>query len=480
MNKRYLNFLRQGERLSGFLTWQHGQETFSVPGVLCLEEARQVVIRLILRSDSPVKLAFDSSLYMEANGEEAEAISVPEVCAFESTGGALTLVQAQEYQGHTEVLGNPIEIAFRPRFAISMFVEPPQWKNPVGMRAEIGGLEEWISSGISGRFINLVRDSETYVSKDKITLESFDYKTQAFPFVEDDLCVSIKPYAKPSHKEEVNEIGIQFCSVLEVRSIQNGMSWKVGLKELRNFQELLMLLSWTSLEATNLEGKFRQENSQDESFWESINFPCPPKASPVSDWTGIFNSSFAATDKKLSKPKRGFIIPYSEVDQSMMDAWRSMRENKYHPIQLFIQTIENPQMAPEVKALQLGAGIESLGFKLKEETSSTSTADHKKAFQLFRLVGETAKKLLPNLFEKWADEANFIYQAMKHLNRVLPETGKIARINSLSELVVQACLANELGASEETIKSFLKERVAQLPTVTRIKDPSEINVSEAE
>ena len=164
----------------------------------------------------------------------------------------------------------------------------------------------------------------------------------------------------------------------------------------------------------------------------------------------------------------------------MMDAWRSMRENKYHPIQLFIQTIENPQMAPEVKALQLGAGIESLGFKLKEETSSTSTADHKKAFQLFRLVGETAKKLLPNLFEKWADEANFIYQAMKHLNRVLPETGKIARINSLSELVVQACLANELGASEETIKSFLKERVAQLPTVTRIKDPSEINVSEAE
>lgn len=53
--------------------------------------------------------------------------------------------------------------------------------NPVGLRAEIGGLEEWISSGIFGRFINLVRDSEAYVSKEKITLESFDYKAQAFP-----------------------------------------------------------------------------------------------------------------------------------------------------------------------------------------------------------------------------------------------------------------------------------------------------------
>lgn len=480
MYKDYLTNLRQGEQLSGFLTWKHERETFSVPGVLCLEEARQVVIRLILHSNSPLKLAFDTSLYMEANGEEVKPISIPEVCAFESTGGVLTLVQARAYQGHAEVMGNPIEIAFRPRFAISMFVEPPHWKNPVGLRAEIGGLEEWINSGITGRFINLVRDTETYASKDKITLESFDYKTQAFPLAEDELCVSVKPYSKAYRKERFNEIGIQFRSMLEICSIQNGMSWQIGLRELRNFQELLMLLSWTSLEATNLEGKFRQETSQNESFWESINFPCPPKAPPVSDWAGVFNSSFAATDTKLPKPRRGFIIPYSEFDQSMMDSWRSMRENKYRPIQLFIQTIENPQMAPEVKALQLGAGIEALGFKLKEETSSTSTADHKKAFQLFRLVGVTAKTLLPDLFEKWADEANSIYQAMKHLNRALPETGEIARINFLSELAIQACLADELGASEATIKSFLKERASQLPIYTRIKDPSEINVNGAD
>lgn len=480
MHKHYLNFLRQGERLSGFLTWKHERETFSVPGVLCLEEARQVVIRLILQSDSPVKLAFDTSLYMEASGEEVKPISIPEVCAFESTGGVLTLIQARAYQGHTEVIGNPIEIAFRPRFAISMFVEPPHWKSPVELRAEIGGLEEWISSGPSGRFVNLVRDTETYASKDKITLESFDYKTQAFSLVEDELCVSIKPYAKASHKERVKEISIQFRSMLEVRSTKNGMSWKVGLRELRNFQELLMLLSWTSLEATNLEGKFRQETSQDESFWESINFPCPPKPSSVSDWAGIFNSSFAAMDTKSSKSRIDFIIPYGEFDQSMMDAWRSIRENKYHPIQLFIQTIENSKMAPEVKALQLGAGIESLGFKLKEETSSTSTADHKKAIQLFRLVGVTAKNLLPDLFEEWADEANFVYQAMKHLNRVLPETGEIARINSLSELAIQACLADELGASEATIKNFIEDRAAKLPTYTRIKDPSEIDVNGAE
>ncbi|WP_410493266.1 hypothetical protein [Corynebacterium sp. CTNIH16] len=113
-----------------------------------------------------------------------------------------------------------------------------------------------------------MRDTETYASKDKITLESFDYKTQDFPLVEDELCVSIKPYSRPSHKERVNEISIQCRSMLEVRSNQNGMSWKAGLRELRNFQELLMLLSWTSLEATNLEGKFRQETSQNESFWE--------------------------------------------------------------------------------------------------------------------------------------------------------------------------------------------------------------------
>lgn len=164
----------------------------------------------------------------------------------------------------------------------------------------------------------------------------------------------------------------------------------------------------------------------------------------------------------------------------MMDVWRSMRESKYHPVQLLIPTIENPKMAPEVKALQLGAGIEALGFKLKEETSSTSTADNQKAFQIFRLVGVTAKNLLLDLFEGWSDEANSVYQAMKHLNRVLPETGEIARINSLSELAIQAWLADELGASEATIKSFLKERASQLPTYTRIKDPSEINVNGAD
>lgn len=57
--------------------------------------------------------------------------------------------------------------------------------------------------------------------------------------------MSIKPYSRPSHKERVNEIGIQFRSMLEVRSIQKGMGWKAKLRELRNFQELLMLLSWT-------------------------------------------------------------------------------------------------------------------------------------------------------------------------------------------------------------------------------------------
>lgn len=95
-------------------------------------------------------------------------------------------------------------------------------------------------------------------------------------------------------------------------------------------------------------------------------------------------------------------------------------------------------------------------------------------------MGVTAKTLLPDFLEKWADEANFIYQAMKHLNRALPETGEIARINFLSELAIQACLADEFGPSEATIKSFLKERASQLPAYTRIKDPSEINVNGAD
>ena len=176
MNTEYLKQLRRGEHLSGFLMWCDGEETFSVPGVILLEKSGQVVIRLILHSESPVKLGFEPGTYAVANGVEIKPILIPEVCSFDSNGGVLTLVQSRSHRRFTELIGHPVELAICPRYVIASHIESPHWKHPVEMRAEIEGLDAWICSGIFGRSISVDRDSETYPSKDRVTLESFDYQ----------------------------------------------------------------------------------------------------------------------------------------------------------------------------------------------------------------------------------------------------------------------------------------------------------------
>lgn len=474
MNTDYLERLRQGEQLSGFLTWRYGDETCSVPGVILLEESGQAVIRLILHSESRIKLGFDSGTFAVANGEEIKPILIPDVCSFESNGGVLTLVQPRRHRGITELVGHPVELAICPRYVVAKYIEPPHWKHPIEMRAEIDGLDAWICSGAVGRSISLARDSETYPSKDRVTLESFDYRSHDFSGTAsgEDFCLRVASLSEPFRGDNGAEIGIRFRSVLEVCSQGEKMTWDDALKEVRHLRELLMLLAWKSMHAMNLEGRFGQNQACNNQVWESIGLAAP-EVPPVGGWVDIFNSNFS-----LSKPSKAqslrysYIIPYHEFDQVMMDKWRLTRGYYSHPIQLFIQTIDNYQMAPEVKALQLGAGIESLGFKVQEKKTSIKSADKKSAVQLFRRVEEPASKFFPDVFENWSTDANNVYQAMKHLNRELPDTGEIAKINYLSILVIQIWLAYELGASESSIKRHVEERLAQAPEYSKVEDPS--------
>ncbi|OFM30298.1 hypothetical protein [Corynebacterium sp. HMSC072A02] len=474
MNTEYLKQLRRGEHLSGFLMWCDGEETFSVPGVILLEKSGQVVIRLILHSESPVKLGFEPGTYAVANGVEIKPILIPEVCSFDSNGGVLTLVQSRSHRRFTELIGHPVELAICPRYVIASHIESPHWKHPVEMRAEIEGLDAWICSGIFGRSISVDRDSETYPSKDRVTLESFDYQAQIFSGKASgrDFRLRVVPLSESFRGDNGEEIGIRFRSVLEVSSQGEIMTWDDALKELRYLRELLMLLAWKTLHAMNLQGRFGQSQGCNKDFWESIGFQAP-EVPPVGDWADIFNSSFSLSKPSNTQNSRySFIIPFHEFDQEMLDKWRHTREYYSHPIQLFIQTIDNYQMAPEVKALQLGAGIESLGFKVQEKKTSIKSADGKKAIQLFRRVEEPARKIFPHLFESWSTDANEVYQAMKHLNRELSDTGEIAKTNYQSILVIQIWLAHELGASESSIKRHVEERMAQVPKYSKIEDPS--------
>lgn len=474
MNKEHLKQLRQGVHLSGFLTWRYGDETCSVPGVILLERSGQIVIRLILHSESRIKLGFDSGTYAVANGVDIEPILIPEVCSFDSNGGMLTLVQSRRHRRFTELMGHPVELDICPRYVISRHIESPQWKYPVEMRAEIEGLDAWACSGAQRRSISLARDSETYPLKDKVTLESFDYQSQGFSIEASgrEFCFKVTSLSEPSRGDNEEEIGIRFRSVLEVSSQGGRMTWGEALKAFRCLRELLMLLGWKALHAMNLEGRFGQSQVYNKEFWESVGFP-PPEVPPVGDWVDIFNSNFSLSKPLKNQSSRySFIVPFCEFDQVMLDKWRRTREYYSHSIQLFIQTIENDQMAPEVKALQLGAGIESLGFKIQEKWTTTKSADRKIAVQLFRRVEEPAREYFPNLFKSWSTDANKVYQAMKHLNRELPDTGQIAEINYQSISVIQIWLAHELGASESSIKRYVEERIARAPKYTKIEDPS--------
>ncbi|MGC2864236.1 reverse gyrase [Corynebacterium glutamicum] len=474
MHEEYLEQLIAGEPLSGVLRTIEGTSNFRIPGYLSLDLDGQVVLKLILDEDSPIRAGIDKTTLTVVNGQPVPSQEIPQVCFFESIGGILTLIQTGSPFRSRHVLGRPIEFNFSPQYVVAGTLTENYWKTPAVLRAEIGGLAQWMHDAHISRSISLNTEKDKRTGHEKVRLETIDFPPFRYKInaPKADQTFTIRPLKEHFRSRDTDEIGIRFRSVVEIKS-NSASTWEEFLHSLNRFQDLVNLLSWRSFAPSNLEGAFFQNTDNNLAFWEQLRIKPPPPPTPEGPWLRIFKNRFPATfGSPRKRQSTEFILPFADFNEESLTKWIQLREEKSHPLELFLQVINQPQMAPSVKALQLGAGLESLGFKIKEAKTSKKKADKLHARQLFELVAEPALRIFTDEFETWATDANDAYQAMKHLSRKLALTSEIAEINDRTSLVVQIWLASELGASDDSIKAYVQEQPRLRSRYAKIPDPS--------
>lgn len=478
MNTEYLEQLISGEPLGGFLQSIDGEDGLRIPGHVKLGPDGQITVRLVLEEYSSVLAGLDRFSVIEVNGKRVSPQEIPKVCFFESTGGVLTLIQTGRPRPLGHVMGRPVEVEVSPQYVVAGKLTNDFWKRPVALRAEVGGLSQWMHDSHVTRSISLNVEEDERTGYDTVRLETIDFSAFEHKVTSGkaDQWLTIRPLKEHFRSRITDEIGIRFRALVETVD-DSASTWEENLHTLHRFQDLVSLLSWRSFKPSNLEGAFLQDTDNNLAFWKQIGVDPPPPPTPVGPWAKVFNSRFPST---FGSPRRkeatGFILPFKDLRRETVAEWFELREEKDHPLELLLQVINQPQMAPPVKALQLGAGLESLGFKLKEAETSKKKADQLRAWQLFELISEPALRLFPNEFETWVSDANEAYQAMKHLSRELPSISKIAKTNDRTSLIVQIWLASTLGASDRSIRDYVEEQSRLRSEYEKVPDPSTLQV----
>lgn len=474
MQREYLEELIHGESLSGYLTFVDDGQMVRIPGRVQLGVEGQISFLLVCEEGSPLHAGISDSWAIFINGEKMRQQFIPKVCTFESTGGNLTLIQTGRPIQQKRIIGRPLEVIFAPKFVVADFLQHGSWRYPAALRAEIGGLTEWMHDTGVRRSIFIDREDSNQPGTEFIVLRTPNFSSVNYKVMGNELIV--RPIQQPFRSATNDELGIRFRTVVE-SPLFSAKSWEENLKALNDFQDLVRLLSWVPFESSNLEARFHEAlPSNDESGQDSDSIRSF-RTSPVSDWKTVFNKRFPVTTANPNRPRENrFILRFNDLKESSLETWYSAREQFDHSLNLFLQVISAPRMSPQVKALQLGAGLESLGAKIHEGKNTGSKPKRTLARELFGYVAEPALRLFPEAFDGWAFAANSSYQAMKHLDRTLPPIGEIAKRNDQTSLIVQIWLAQLLGASDEQIQAYVSEDFRFSSQYEKVPDPSTLQL----
>lgn len=446
--------LAQGAPTTGFLKVRIGKSTYQLPG--CMEQSGrilQVKVLLGMHEELYDQFLLEIGIYREGS---SRLPTIGEVAEFHSTNSVATLVQlgkpfVPEYQSD-----RPIEVVFKPRFVMDCAAPQVNLAKPIGASAAISGLTHWMHGS---RVIRSMEAESRALDggPSLVTLGSLNHQPKSFDFSEKGLSVGIEPGVESYRSDWADIIGLRFQSAITIEG-GDDFKWADYFELIRSFQELVELLAWSRLPATNLRLKFRNL-----------------EASEYEDWISVLNRSFISEDNALLHQQVvNFILPFEKLTRESLERWFNMRTEYSRSFRLFLQVLHSRAMGPEVTALQLGAGFEALGYVTICKHFSKTQANKAPTIEFFEDASSVARRLFPDRFESWPELANSQYQAMKHLRKPLLSTGVIAELNNLSTLVFQTWLAHELGATDDEIVEYTEETGRLKAQYFQLPDPSDL------
>lgn len=470
MNQSGIDLLLSGHSIGGFLRLRCDEEIESVPGTIQLID-NQVVVSLIIEPMTPLAATLMPGHMLVLNGEEIVPVDYSQMATFDSRLGGATLIQL----GHPEILshtlGYPLECRLVPRFTVLAHIDEPYWRRPTVVMAEVGGLAAWMHGGrvVRSGSLNYEENADD-TNRWRLTFRDFD--NRVFPFDNSSSTVTISSSHEIDRPNSSDELSVRFRATATIER-PNEITWTEAIDTIDAIQELINLLSWSDQKWGHLHCKFGLPTAVDNDHWNSIGTPSPPEL-PES-W--IRTLTLRSRDASEEATKRlEFVMPFNELKENSIGDWLRIRAEYGKGLRQVLQVIESPSMTPEVRALQLGAGIELLGFRSLANKTDFKKADKARAKKLFDEIAAEAVRMLPDTFGQWAETANHNYQSMKHLGRKgeVPTVGELARTNDLTVLVFQIWLAKKLGASDDNLREQIRESWRYSSDYSRVADPTEI------
>ncbi len=448
-----INKLPSDESLGGTLELELSGSQVSIGGFMEWEGSR-ATIKLIVDPNSEIYADFLPEFAISINGRYLHPREIGSVAYFRSSVGNMTLLQMGEPFLKAFTVGQPVEAKFYPRFVLSNYVHPQDVRTPSCAKAQIGGLTQWAHGSYVARPLDLSTTADGDSPYLEVTLRTRGYKPVEYCL--DGVTIEISSMVVPERDRNTDALAVVFHPMVEVNFNQKG-KWSDFVETMLHLQDLVNLLSWRNFTPSLLHVAYEGYASSGQR-----------------SWIRVFNSNFEGPENVDIVNRYRFAMPIESLSSEILSVWLMKRAEHAHALELILQVIRAPQMSYEVQALQLGAGIEAIGYKLFSREIGEEKADKRRALALFHRVSRDARRIFPAEFKDWAANANEIYQAMKHMSRTRPSTGLVAEVNDRSTLAIQIWLASTLGANDHEIREYVEASPRLTSTYARVPDPSEL------
>jgi hypothetical protein len=290
-----------------------------------------------------------------------------------------------------------------------------------GLRSEIAGLGDWF--GTRSIRTGYTRHPDGRLRQVTFRLESPD-QIRLHPR----LNLTAVPSYLAGPGTEPDTTVLRERTFLETL-VDRPRSWDDHLTTHRAIRDLLSISSWR---ACNFASRLVCND-----FSPGSN---KPGAQKRPTWCEVIDQSLTPV---TSKPGRDFLFAFADVGRAGIARWLSLQSRYARAVLPMTGSLYLQNTTLEARALEVGVGLEALGYQLALDTGTSKSAAGRQSFRarLERIV-ENITIDPPFPVDQWIEREARAYNGLKHADRDRPENTEIYDAWRMSVIIFRLWVAS--------------------------------------
>ncbi len=367
-------------------------------------------------------------------GRDRYKYGVPGMLSFHDQRGRVVLVRCRAGASTTELVSGLGQGRIHPTYSVFERTRSQStYERPSGVRTSISGLRDWV--GVQS--VHKGRPTTTDGRYSAVTYTLASPPDVDVPGV--DGLRLVPGWGVVPEPPDVTRLEER----LYLESwFSDGQAWERHLHLHRGVRDLIAVSRWLPEQITNL---FASATARPDSPTEG-------------SWA--FTVAPDVVHQRPALVSRSHLVEYEDVGVEGVVAWLRLRDEFARAIDPLVSVLYTDTNI-ESDVSQAGIGLEALGYLLsvRDHGKTLRQAKDLNYVDRFNLVGTQVAGVLPFSVADWARDFADSYNAVKHVNRSLPDPLGLANVCRQAILVFRCWVAVELGVDV----SLLKDRVETDP-----------------